>query len=99
LSRKKEGRSIDTTPITFSNWAKTIREMKAKPVRRSLELSFANFFGMADLAGNIKSFRRKGVLNVTMKTNQVGRHFFPPRVKTVHVDERKLKRIKKATDY
>lgn len=96
MSRKKEGRSIDTTPITFSNWAKTIREMKAKPVRRSLELSFANFFGTADLAGNIKSFRRKGVLNVTMKTNQVGRHFFPPRVKTVHVDERKLKRIKKA---
>jgi V8-like Glu-specific endopeptidase len=90
--------SIDTTPIKFSNWSKSIREVKAKPSRQKLELSFASFFGTADLVRNMKSYRRKGVLNVTINADQVGRHFFPPSVRTVQVDERKSRRIKRVSD-
>jgi V8-like Glu-specific endopeptidase len=98
LSRKTKIALSDTAPILYRNWTKSIREVKAKPVRGNLELSFGNYFGLSDTVRSLKSHRRKGELNVTMRTNQLGRHFFPPSVETVPVDERKLKRMREVGD-
>ena len=98
MSRKTKSLLKDSAPIAFKDWPKSVRAVKARRPSRDLELFVTSFFAPSELLKNAKSYRKKGALNVMIKTEEVGRHFFPPPVKTVHVDEKKIRRIKKNED-
>ena len=90
----KNAKKLINAPISFKDWSEVIREVRSKPGKSNIELSVANFFASAELVKNSKIHRKKGLLNITTNTKQVGRHFFPPSIKTIRVDERKVKRLK-----
>jgi V8-like Glu-specific endopeptidase len=88
-----EGRrqSLTNAPLIFGEWPSVIPEVKAKRTKRRFELPIASALTSTNLAKSARLSRSKGRMQVLLKTNQVGRHFFPTSVKTVALDEEKIR--------
>lgn len=84
MSAKTRTRSeIADTPIRFRNWANTIKEVKPKRPRSKLELHIERYVSDPKVAKAMRLERGKGFVDVVAPAERVGRHFFPPVVKTV----------------
>ncbi|MDP8915452.1 MAG: hypothetical protein M3M83_03030, partial [Thermoproteota archaeon] len=91
VTTQRRERSSVNAPITFGEWPNVVHEVKAKRTRRKFDLSIASALTSPNLARGARLSRSRGRMDVLLKTNQVGRHFFPPSVKTVALDERRMR--------
>lgn len=91
MTAEGRGQSLTNAPLIFGEWPSVIPEVKAKRTKRRFELPIASALTSTNLAKSARLSRSKGRMQVLLKTNQVGRHFFPPSVKTVALDEEEIR--------
>jgi V8-like Glu-specific endopeptidase len=93
MQKKKKRRrgSVTNAPITFDEWPNVIHEVKAKRAKRKFELPIASALTATNLAKSGRLSRSKGRIEILLRTNQVGQRFFPPPVKTVALDEKRVR--------
>lgn len=83
-------RTEDTdAPLRFRNWVKTINETKSKRQEAKVDLLIERYVTDPKLAEAVRLERRRGVVDVVAAAERVGRHFFPPSIKTVRLDPKK----------
>jgi len=85
------GQPESDEPITFDEWPSVIHEVKAKRTKRKFELAIAGTLTSTNLVKGARLSRTKVRVNVLVKTNQIGQRFFPPSVKTIGLDMKKLR--------
>lgn len=78
-------------PIAFKSWRKRIHSVKAKRPKRALELQVGSLVTTPRLAKATRLRRRKGRVDLVVKTNRVGEHVFPASVPTVRLDAKRLR--------
>ena len=89
MSQSKDTLPV-STPLSFDKWS-TIREVKAKSIKHSFELSIASIYASSNVVKNAKLQCGKRSIDIMVKTRQIGRHFFPPPIKTIALNKTKVK--------
>ena len=79
-------------PLRFRNWTKAIRRAKAKSPKARLDRLIERYVTDPKRAEAVRLERKKGCVDVVATAEQVGRHFFPPSIKTVRLDPKQLQR-------
>jgi V8-like Glu-specific endopeptidase len=79
-------------PLRFRNWIKSIRPARAKRLKGKLDLLIERYVTDPGLVKAVRLERGKGRVDVLAATKQVGRHVFPPAIKTVRIDAKRLGR-------
>src|SRR5262245_49706215 len=79
-------------PLHGAQWAKVLGRRRAGRARRDLVLQLQGVALPTQYrkAARVAIDRRQGALRVSVRTRVVGRHFFPPDIKSVAVPKRRV---------
>jgi V8-like Glu-specific endopeptidase len=99
MPNKTKTRNKADAPLRFKNWAKTIKETKAKRPEGKLELLIDRYVANSKLAEALRLERKREFVDVVATTDQVGRHFFPPSIETVRLRPKKNERVELNSDH
>lgn len=72
-------------PLLVREWAKNIKSRRARKARHALLLQLSEFALPKEYrkGAHCKIDKRKGTVQVLVRTKAVGQHFFPPNIRTV----------------
>ena len=72
-------------PLRFRRWSKAIRQARAKRPKKKLTLLIERRVTDPKRAASTRLLRKKNRIDVITTVQDVGRHYFPPAIKTVRV--------------
>jgi hypothetical protein len=92
MATKRKSVADANAPLRFRTWRRSIRQAKAKRPAAKLSLLIERYVAAAGAAEAVRLERKSGYVDLVATARQVGRHFFPPSIKTVRLDPRKVQR-------
>jgi hypothetical protein len=76
-------------PLRFRSWTKIIKQMKPKRQDVKRDLLIQRYATDPKLTEAVRLERGRGFVDLIASTERVGKHFFPPSLKTVRLDPKK----------
>lgn len=89
MPKKAKAQKDTNTPLKFKTWTKAIKETKAKRSETKLELLINRYVTDPKLSEALHLERKRGFVDVVATTDEVGRHFLPPKIETVRLRPKK----------
>jgi V8-like Glu-specific endopeptidase len=77
-------------PLLVKEWGRSIKQIKKKPGKKSSLIQVNEFALPKNLLGKaeLKKDLKKNTVGIYVKTNEIGKHYFPPSIKTVKLSGR-----------